>query len=625
MAPAMRRRPGGKKRASGKRGLPRMETQDVIVLSNGPFPASLQKNVEESETEEEELEESQVSTRRAHSLGGGEIASRSRSEGRKPRRAQSVGDAQSISRARSRSRNVPESSDQPLPSSPPRILSTPGGDRSPPLLSAQETQEQEEMDEILRAAVNSPAEPPSKGYDSASHGENSETDDSLIESSPEREVSPFQIEKHFPKIRQMRRERKSYLDYDDPTPKLASDPDASSSEDDQEIDDLTLFTLRTKQYDQALANVRSRMQDLSAAFAVLKSLQHVASGKDKGYLNLLSDLTHVIINNDAPQLSKEEKFQLGVFDEAMLRLAYFEQETKDFELIFNKFLKHNNTQRRNIEKCRAGIRKTMKKRGYKNMAWLVTEQGEEEESNEKKKASERRVKSVLADLEGSGYGYNTPESADERGRKRRKTGEDEYEEEGRPENRLQKKRRIELVERVRRLDDSLHTDRDEGRRRKDAGNETGEGTRETIIIRDDDDDDVQDVVNDHKGEGVEEGVEGNNVHYHEEQMGEEDDVEEQVEGNGEEMQEAQEEESDVEEVLPIIIDEDDVEIVRVEGFGERQKKAREREERLERDEGEVEVLEDHDWEDSETFALLDGISKIHGDAIGRHLLCTYRN
>ncbi|KAH8145503.1 uncharacterized protein LAJ45_10473 [Morchella importuna] len=621
VAPAMGRRPGGKKkRASGKRSLPRMETQDVIVLSNGPSPASLQKNVEESETEEEEVEESQVSARRAHSLGGGEIASRSRSEGRKPRRAQSVGDAQSIPRTRSRSRNVPESSDQPLPSSPPRIPSTPGGDRSPPLLSAQETQEQEEMDEILRAAVNSPAEPPSKGSDFSSHGENSESDGSLIEFSPVREVSPFQIGKHFPKIRQMRRERKSYLDYDDPlTPKPASDTDASSSEDDQEIDDLTLFTLRTKQYDQALANVRSRMQDLSAAFAVLESLQHVATGKDKGYLNLLSDLTHVIINNDAPQLSKEEKFQLGVFDEAMLRLAYFEQETKDFELIFNRFLKHNNTQRRNIEKCRAGIRKTMKKRGYKNMAWLVTEQGEEEEGNEKKKASERRVKSVLADLEGGSYGYNTPESANERGRKRRKTGEDEYEEEGRPESRLQKKRRIELVERVRRLDDSLRTDRDEGRRRKDAGNETGEGTREAIIIRDDDhdndNDDEQDVVNDHRGEGVEEGVEGDNVYYHEEQIGEEDDVGEQVVGNGEEMQEAQEEESDVEEVLPIIIDEDDVEIVRVEGFGERQKKAREREERLERDEGEVEVLEDHDWEDSETFALLDGISKIHGGVI----------
>jgi hypothetical protein len=627
VAPAMRRKPGGKKkRTSGKRNLPRMETQEVIVLSNGPFPASLQRNAEESETEEEEVEESQVSTRRAHSLGGGEIASRSKSEGRKSRRAQSVGDAQSIPRTRSRSRNVPESSDQPLPSSPPRIPSTPGGDPLPPLLSAQETQEQEEMDEILRAAVNSPVEPPSKGSDSASHDEDSEPDDSLIDSEPVREVSPFHIGKHFPKIRQMRRERKSYLDYDDsPTPKPASDTDTSPSGDDQEIDDLTLFTLRTKQYDQALANVRSRMQDLSAAFAVLKPLQHVVAGKDKGYLNLLSDLTHVIINNDAPQLSKEEKFQLGVFDEAMLRLAYFEQETKDFELIFNRFLKHNNTQRKNIEKCRAGIRKTMKKRGYKNMAWLVTEQGEEEENDEKRKASQRRVKSVLADLEGSGYGYNTPESADERGRKRRKTGEDGYEEEGRPESRIQKKRRIELVERVRRLDDSLHTDRDERRRKKEAENETGEGTRETVIIRDDDDEDEQEVVNDHRGGGVEEGVEGDKTHYHEEQTGEGDGVEEQVDENEEEMQEAQEEESDVEEVLPIIIDEDDVEIVRVEGFGERQKKAREREERLERDEGEVEVLEDHDWEDSETFALLDGISKFHGGAIGMHLLCTYRN
>jgi hypothetical protein len=267
----------------------------------------------------------------------------------------------------------------------------------------------------------------------------------------------------------------------------------------------------------------------------------------------------------------------------------------------------------------------MKKRGYKNMAWLVTEQGEEEENDEKRKASQRRVKSVLADLEGSGYGYNTPESADERGRKRRKTGEDGYEEEGRPESRIQKKRRIELVERVRRLDDSLHTDRDERRRKKEAENETGEGTRETVIIRDDDDEDEQEVVNDHRGGGVEEGVEGNKTHYHKEQTGEGDGVEEQVDENEEEMQEVKEEESDVEEVLPIIIDEDDVEIVRVEGFGERQKKAREREERLERDEGEVEVLEDHDWEDSETFALLDGISKFHGGAIGMHLLCTYRN
>ncbi|KAI5841364.1 hypothetical protein DFP73DRAFT_555484 [Morchella snyderi] len=622
VAPAMRRKPGGKKkRASGKRSLPRMETQEVIVLSNGQFPASLQRNAEESETEEDEVEESQVSTRRANSLGGGEIALRSRSEGRKARRAQSVGDAQSI--PRTRSRNAPESSDQQLPSSPPRISSTPGGDPSPPLLSAQETQEQEEMDEIIRAAINYPDEPPSEGSDSASHNEDS--DDSLIDSSSVREVSPFQIGKHFPKIRQMRRERKSYLDYDDPpTPKRASDTNISSSGDDQEIDDLTLLTLRMKQYDQALANVRNRMQDLNAAFEVLKPLQHVVSGKDKGYLNLLSDLTYVIINNDAPRLSKEEKFQLGVFDEAMLRLAHFEQETKDFELIFNRFLKHNNTQRRNIEKCSAGIRKTMKRRGYKNMTWLAIGQGEEEENDERRVASQRRVKSILADLEGGSYGYNTPESADEQGRKRRKTGEDGYEEEGRPESRLQKKRRVELVGRVRRLDDSLHAGRDEKRRRNDVENETGEGTRETITIRDDDENE-QGVVDDHRGGGaqVEEGVEvvevveGDKVHYHEEQIGGEDGVEEQVEGNEEEIQEDQEleEESDVGEVLPIIIDEDDVEIVRVEGFGERQKKEREREERLERDEGEVEVLEDHDWEDSETFALLDGISKFHGDAL----------
>lgn len=68
---------------------------------------------------------------------------------------------------------------------------------------------------------------------------------------------------------------------------------------------------------------------------------------------------------------------------------------------------------------------------------------------------------------------------------------------------------------------------------------------------------------------------------------------------------------------PIVIDEGDVEVVHVEAFGERHAKARAKEERAARtrDEDEITVLEDHEWEEPEVDALLHGIEKTKGEIV----------
>lgn len=376
-------------------------------------------------------------------------------------------------------------------------------------------------------------------------------------------------------------------------------------------------------------------------FCALKVLQTPPHG-ELGYYKLIDTLAAPLLANKGARISTHEYGILGELTHIMHSLADFHGTAKKFEANLRRLVRMNLTQLRNIEKAQRAIKHVFDARRYVGDGtkwhvgdvWVGEDPGEEvvrEANREAVRKRNEEIEKVLALRERAVYGYRTPESVEELEGKRRRmvrsAGEEADERRG--------PRRIGAGEEQ---GEDTHADEEELDGDEGIRLDSGEIGEESQSIRaapeEFDEEGTRVDSEDKQDQGTHVGTEGESDSGSAE--GEESDRADSEDDESEHSQVTHTDEkpgyreeyygyrpfeqqgsSEGREGTPIVIGDDDVEVVHVEGFGERAAKERAKVEREARrgnggSDGDVSVLEDSEWNEDEVDALLFGIEDYQG-------------
>lgn len=379
-------------------------------------------------------------------------------------------------------------------------------------------------------------------------------------------------------------------------------------------------------------------------FCALKVLQTPPHG-ELGYYKLIDTLAAPLLANKGARISTHEYEILGELTHIMHSLADFHGTAKKFEANLRRLVRMNLTQLRNIEKAQRAIKHVFDARRYVGDGtkwhvgdvWVGEDPGEEvvrEANREAVRKRNEEIEKVLAQREKAVYGYRTPESVEELEGKRRRmvrsAGEEADEKRGPGRSGAGEEQGGDTHADEGELDD------DEGIR-LDSG-EIDEESRSIHAAPEEFDEEGTRVDSEDKqDQGMHVGTEG-------ESDSESAEEEEHSQSDRADSEEDESEHSQVTHTdekpgyreeyygyrpfeqqgssegrggTPIVIGDDDVEVVHVEGFGERAVKERAKVEREARrgnggSDGDVSVLEDSEWNEDEVDALLFGIEDYQG-------------
>lgn len=417
--------------------------------------------------------------------------------------------------------------------------------------------------------------------------------------------------------------------------------DGGDDEDEEKYDlarCLDLVQRMADRYDSTTITFDALRED----FCALKVLQTPPHG-ELGYYKLIDTLTTPLLANKGARISTHEHAILMELMHVMRSLANFHGTAKTFEANLRRLVRMNLTQLRNIEKAQRAIKHVFDARRYvgDGTKWRVGEMwvgeglGEEVAREANREAVRKRneeIEKVLRQRERAVYGYRTPESVEGKGRRRvRSAGEEADERRGqgrigageehnqgpRADEELNDDEGIrlqseEIDEEGRSSHGASEGADEEGTR---AGSERVEEDQDQGMHVDSEGESDSDLTekeysrSDHADPGDDESEQSQGTHtnekpgYREEYYGYRP-FEQQgsPEGRG---------------GTPIVIEDDEVEVVHVEGFGERAAKERARVEREARrgnrgSDGDVSVLEDSEWNEDEVDALFFGIQDYQG-------------
>lgn len=366
-------------------------------------------------------------------------------------------------------------------------------------------------------------------------------------------------------------------------------------------------------------------------FCALKVLQTPPHG-ELGYYKLIDTLATPLLANKGARISTHEHATLMELMHIMRSLADFHGTAKTFEANLRRLVRMNLTQLRNIEKAQRAIKHVFDARRYvgDGTKWRVGEMwvgeglGEEVAREANREAVRKRneeIEKVLRQRERAVYGYRTPDSVEGKERRRvRSAGEEaderrgqgsigageEHKQDTRADEELDGDEGIRLQsEEIDEESRSSHRapegaeeeeeeEQDQGMRVDSGGGSDSDLTENEYSRSDHADDESEHSQGTHTNEkpGYREEYYGYRPF---EQQG-------SSEGRG---------------GTPIVIEDDEVEVVHVEGFGERAVKERARVEREARrgnggSDGDVSVLEDSEWNEDEVDALFFGIQDYQG-------------
>lgn len=369
-------------------------------------------------------------------------------------------------------------------------------------------------------------------------------------------------------------------------------------------------------------------------FCALKVLQTPPHGK-LGYYKLIDTLTAPLLANKGARISTHEHATLMELMHVMRSLANFHGTAKTFEANLRRLVRMNLTQLRNIEKAQRAIKHVFDARKYvgDGTKWRVGETwvgeglGEEVAREANREAVRKRneeIEKVLRQRERAVYGYRTPESVEGKGRRRvRSAGEEADERRGQGrigagEEHNQGPRAdggLGDDEGIRLRSEEIDEESRSSYGATHAGLEQAEEEQNHGVHVDSEGESDSDLaeeeynLSDHADPGDDESEHSRGTHtnekpgYREEYYGYRP-FEQQgsLEGRG---------------GTPIVIEDDEVEVVHVEGFGERAARERARVEREARrgnggSDGDVSVLEDSEWNEDEVDALFFGIQDYQG-------------
>lgn len=445
-------------------------------------------------------------------------------------------------------------------------------------------------------------------------------------------------------------------------------PDDCDSDEEEDADLANCLGLIQKTVDK-YDSTGITLHTLSKDFHSLKTLQVSSPMGGIGYYTLIDVLTAPLLANKGAPISMQESATLDKLMRVMHSLTHFHCIARGFDANLKRRIRMNLTQLRNIEKTQRAIKRVFDARGYVgdgtkwrvgNM-WVGEDPAQEvvrEANHEAIRRRNEEIERVLVQREKAVYGYCTPESVEERQDKGRRRVKSEGEAGG------QRGQWIISVGEERCQSQSQNTDEgeddDDGGIRVDSEKVNGERNR-SIAREEVSSEEEEGEANEHYSEGIrissedadeeqsdeersDEGQSG------EEQIGEERDEEqssdersrsiyadsESIESEHSQGTHADEKpgyrekyyryhpaeqqevgSSEGREGTPIVIEEEEVEVVQVEGFGERAAKERARVEREARrgngeSDGAVSVLEDREWDEEEVDALLFGIEEYRG-------------
>lgn len=397
--------------------------------------------------------------------------------------------------------------------------------------------------------------------------------------------------------------------------------DGDSDEDDNDLAHcLDLIQKMADKY----GSTSTTFDTLSKDFCDLKVLQTPPPNGETGYYGLIGKLTVPLLANTGARISTHEYATLGKLTEIMHSLAEFHLSAKKFENKLRRLVRMNLTQLRNIEKAQRAIKNVFDARRYEGdgTIWRVgavwvgedpTQEMAREANREAVRKRNEEIERVLVQRERAMYGYQTPESVEGhqgKGRRVRSVGETD---EGRDQRRIGVDEESQSTDEESDDDGGIHVDSGGSDEDHDQSIRVGEGAGSEEEEEEEEVDEGQtdeDQTDEHNhSDGVEsEGGQGTRAdeksRYGKGNYGYPS-FEQQGVGS-----------SEGREGSSIVIG-DDVEVVHVEGFGERLAKERARVEREARrgngeSDDEVSVLEDSEWTEEEVDALLFGIEAYQG-------------
>ncbi|KAL0633880.1 hypothetical protein Q9L58_007182 [Maublancomyces gigas] len=402
------------------------------------------------------------------------------------------------------------------------------------------------------------------------------------------------------------------------------DDDDDEEEEEEDADNLAYCLELIQKMADKYGTTSITFDTLTKDFCDLKALQTPPPRGETGYYGLIGKLTVPLLANTGARISTHERVTLRELTGVMHSLADFHRSAKDFEYKLRRLVRMNLTQLRNIEKAQRAIKNVFDARRYKGdgtvwrvgEVWVGDDPAQEVAREANREAVRKRneeIERVLVQRERAMYGYQTPDSVGEhqgKGRRVRSVG-------GTDEGRDQ--RGIGVGEESQSMNEQ--SDDDEGIR-VDSG---GFDEDQDQSIR------MGGVVSSEEADEERSDEEPSD----EEQTEEEHNHSDNVESEGSQGTHADEKSgygrgnygyssseqygvgsSEGREGSSIVIG-DDVEVVQVEGFGERAAKERARVEREARrgngeSDDEVSVLEDREWTEEEIDALLFGIEAYQG-------------
>lgn len=404
------------------------------------------------------------------------------------------------------------------------------------------------------------------------------------------------------------------------------DYDDYDDEDDEDDDNLAHCLELIQKMADKYGSTSTTFDTLNKDYYDLKVLQTPPPRGETGYYGLIGKLTMPLLANKGARISTHEHATLRELTGVMHSLAGFHRSAKKFEDKLRRLVRMNLTQLRNIEKAQRAIKNVFDARGYKGdgtmwrvgEVWVGEDPAQEmarEANREAVKKRNEEIERVLVQRERAMYGYQTPESVEEhqgegrsvrsaggtdKGRDQRRIGADEESQSANEES--------DDDEGIRVDSGGFDEDQDQSIR---MGREVGSEEEETEEERGDEEQtDEEHTEEEHNhSDGVE--SEGSQGAYADE---------ESRYGKGNYEYPSSEQQgvgsSEGREGSSIVIG-DDVEVVHVEGFGERAAKERARVEREARrgngeSDDEVSVLEDREWAEEEIDALLFGIEAYQG-------------